>query len=994
MFFNLLIHLHTKTERMIYSCHSYFSMRYGTLSPEALVQWASESGISQLALADINNTSGIYRFIRACIKYSIQPIVGVDFRKGSRHCFTALAKNEEGFSQICSLLTEWVQNKKEVTDIADQLKDTYILYHTQPDRALGENEYLMLRPTLTETPFFARAAVPDSQFMVVQPLTFIDEEGFRLHKLLRCIDLNIVGSRLGKADLASDRNRPLSKKDIFHISPGFKTKVFQKTEKLLSDCSFRLSTGSHNNRQSFTGCRADDRGLLYKLCKEGLSQRYSLHNTRAKERLEKELHMIDRLGFATYFLITWDIVRYAKSAGFYHVGRGSGANSIAAYCLYITDVDPLELDLYFERFINPHRSSPPDFDIDFSWDERDRVTDYVFKRYGRKYTALLATYNTFAFRSVVRELGKVFGLPPNDIELLLEQPEEKSKHHDYGKQILHYARLMDGMPNYLSIHAGGILITERPLFYHTGLKLMPKGFPITHFDMHDGEDMGFHKFDILSQRGLGHIKNAVDIIYRNKKVSVDIRNIASLKNDKKVRQQLKSGKCMGCFYIESPAMRGLLQKLRCDNYIHLVAASSIIRPGVAQSGMMREYIKRFHHPSEADYLHPVFKQHLSETFGIMVYQEDVMKVVHHFAGLEMDESDVLRRIMTGKKKSGDTFERLRNKYFSNCKKRGHSDALAKEVWRMIESFSGYSFCKAHSASFAVESFQSLYLKAHYPLEFMVAVINNFGGFYQTEFYLHEARMSGAQIEAPCVNHSELMSCIKEKVIYLGFVHLKNLERQLALKIDQEREQNGPFTDLENFILRINPPGEQLQILIRIGAFRFTGMNKYELMWEKCKWKSTQQFDPCQQRLFATEAGATLTMPSFSKNTEEQAFDEMELLGFPLCSPFQLLKNKPDRVVMSRHMKNYPGKSIAMCGYLITYKPVRTVNKKRMAFVSWIDQEGDFFDSIHFPNIWERYKIRGKGCYLIRGKVVTDFGVHNLEVSEMKKMPFIPDPRYK
>ena len=352
-------------------------------------------------------------------------------------------------------------------------------------------------------------------------------------------------------------------------------------------------------------------------------------------------------------------------------------------------MDPLELDLYFERFINPHRSSPPDFDVDFSWDERDDVTDYVFKRYGKEHTALLATYNTFKGKSIIRELGKVVGLPKNDIDIIVDEPLATEKHHPFARHIFKYGKMMEGFPNYLSIHAGGILISERPLYEHTALKLMPKGFPITHFDMYGAEDLELHKYDILSQRGLGHIKEAIDIIARNQSRIVDVHDVHRIKLDPEVRARLRSGRCIGCFYIESPAMRGLISKLSCDNYIHLVAASSIIRPGVAKSGMMREYIHRSHHPDKIKYLHPVFEKHLSETFGVMVYQEDVMKIVHHFAGLGLDESDVLRRIMTGKKKNSDTFYNLRDKYFRNCAERGYSNEDIQKLSDKLKEV-GYS----------------------------------------------------------------------------------------------------------------------------------------------------------------------------------------------------------------------------------------------------------------------------------------------------------------
>ena len=684
-------------------------------------------------------------------------------------------------------MTECSLRQKPLPNVAPAFEHAFIVYRSlpKPIDELRDNEYIGIRPDEVNQLFSSYLRNYPHKLVAFAPVTFEDENGFKVHKLLRCIDLNIILSKLQHDDHAHGNEimiPPHQLKTLYGQYP----QILKNTNYLLNQCSITLTSGHVVNRQTFTGSRKDDFTLLHKLATSGCVKRYGHYNKQATDRTLKELKVIEQLGFCAYFLITWDIIRYAKSIGYHHVGRGSGANSIVAYNIGITDVDPLELDLYFERFINPHRSSPPDFDIDFSWDDRDDVTDYIFKRYGREHTSLLATYNTFKGKSIIRELGKVVGLPKADIDLIVHEPLATEKHHPFAKHIFKYGKMIEGFPNYLSIHAGGILISEKPLSYHSALQLMPKGFPIVHFDMYEAEDIGYHKYDILSQRGLGHIKDSVTLIRENQGKAVDIHAVEQIKNDHKVRAQLRSGKCIGCFYIESPAMRGLLSKLKCDNYVHLVAASSIIRPGVAQSGMMREYIHRFHHPGSYTYIHPVFEEHLGETFGVMVYQEDVMKIVHHFSGLGLDESDVLRRIMTGKKKSSDTFRKLQDKYFANCKLRGYPDDLTQEVWRQIESFSGYSFCKAHSASFAVESFQSLYLKTYYPLEFMTAVINNFGGFYSTEFYVHEARMCGAQIEAPCANHSRYLTHIYGRTIYMGLIHISELERRVAHTMGRER----------------------------------------------------------------------------------------------------------------------------------------------------------------------------------------------------------------
>jgi DNA polymerase-3 subunit alpha len=733
------------------------------------------------------------------------------------------------------------------------------------------------------------------------------------------------------------------------------------------------------------------------------------------------LKVIEELDFAAYFLITWDIIRYAQTAGYYHVGRGSGANSIVAYCLFITDVDPLELDLYFERFINPRRTTPPDFDIDFSWDERDDVTDYIFKRYGREHTALLATYHTFQHQAIVRELGKALGLPSSDIDLISDNlpalvswsmrwggrrgsDEGRAvvyaegggdealfaRLHPWARHLISFGQRLLDFPNYLSIHAGGIIISEQPLSACTALQQMPKGFPITHFDMYVAEDWGFHKFDILSQRGLGHIKDTIDLVKRNRGVSVEIHDVGAIKRDERVRVQLRSGRCMGCFYIESPAMRGLLTRLRCDNYIHLVAASSIIRPGVSQSGMMRAYIERYHQPHGFTYLHPVFKEHLGETFGVMVYQEDVMKILHHFAGLGLDEADVMRRMMTGKKRSSEAFARLERQYFDNCRSLGHPDALAQEVWRQIESFAGYSFCKAHSASFAVESFQSLYLKSYYPLEFMVGVINNFGGFYQTEFYVHEARMSGGSIHAPCVQRSRYLTDLQGTDIYLGFVHIKGFEQDMGVRVVEQRNLHGPYRSLEDCIRRTGISRAQVALLIRAGGFRFTGLSKTALLWECNRVMGLSERGVGQLATLFEEEAPSYVLPELDPVQGGDALDEMELLGFPLCNPFDLLH--PEVLngapgLLSSDLAHRVGKRVEVLGYYVCRKDTRTVKGERMHFGTWLDRAGFFFDTVHFPVAGGKSPFVGRGLYRMEGRVLEEFGFICLECKRLERLPY-------
>ena len=765
---------------MYLNCHSYYSLRYGTFPVEALVKRAKQLGVKVLALTDINNSSAMIDFVKACENQNIKSLGGMEFRDGDELIFIGLARNNKGFGELNEYRSALNLGQQKLQTLAPDFEEVYVIYPfgKEISRALKANEFIGIKPS--QVGKLLRLHDPGllKKMLIRQAVSFADKQTYYLHKNLRAIDHNLLLSHLKPGMYAEEDEYFMPPKDILHAFDAY-PQIVENTQRVMDDCQIVFDFNSIKNKKNFTGSRSDDKILLEKLAYEGLHYRYGKRNKQAEERACSELAIIDELGFSAYFLITWDIIRYTMSRGFYHVGRGSGANSIVAYCLKITDVDPIELNLYFERFLNPKRSSPPDFDIDYSWKEREEVQDYIFKRYGRQHTALLGTSVTFKGKSIYRELGKVHGLPKAEIDLLSTRPLQEAPKNSINSHIHSLALMMTGFPNQRSIHAGGILISEEPLSCYTALDLPPKGLPTTQWDMYVAESIGFEKLDILSQRGIGHIKEAVELVRSNQGKEIDVHQVNLFKKDKKVKAQLRRAETNGCFYIESPAMRGLLKKLQCDDYLTLVAASSIIRPGVARSGMMREYIHRFHNPDKFEYTHPVMKEQLKETYGVMVYQEDVLKVCHHFAGLDLADADVLRRAMSGKYRGKQEFQRIVDKFFSNCRQRGYPGKVTQEVWRQIESFAGYSFSKAHSASYAVESFQSLYLKAYFPLEFQVAVINNFGGFYHAWVYFNEVRRQGGQLHLPCVNRSDYKTNIHGKDIFIGLIHLSGLEQKTA-----------------------------------------------------------------------------------------------------------------------------------------------------------------------------------------------------------------------
>ncbi|WP_294825013.1 DNA polymerase III subunit alpha [uncultured Flavobacterium sp.] len=978
---------------MYLNCHSFHSLRYGTIPVADLVALGKAFGVHAMALTDINTVTGIYEFYRTCLEMGIKPIVGMEFRQDHKLLYIALAKNRAGLGEINCHRTSYNLQDTPIPPISPDFKNVVVIYPIENvPETLRHFEYIGIKPENISLLIRPEWKSRLDKMVVLQPVTFRDKTEYNLHRILRAIDLNTLGSKLAPEDYCAG-NEVMGSLEALIGKYSQYSLILENTYALINTCHFEYEFKVPRNKKHYTSGRDTDLELLTSLAHQGLAKRYGTNNVEARERVEKELQVIHQLEFSGYFLITWDIIRYSNSMGFLHIGRGSGANSIIAYCLGITDICPLELDLYFERFLNLNRKSPPDFDIDWSWKERDVILDYIFKRYGTDHVAFCGTNVEFKYKSIFREVGKVFGLPKEDLDALSGKPMDQHDKNDIVKMVHRYGMMMEKYPNQRSMHSCGILISEDPITNFTALEMPPKGFPIVQFDMHVAEEIGFDKFDILSQRGIGHIDESVKLIKKNRGVDINIRDTSLSKDEAACNAFLGQGKTIGCFYIESPAMRGLLRRLKCNNYKVLVAASSIIRPGVAQSGMMKEYIFRHNYPDKFEYFHPVFQEQLGETYGIMVYQEDVIKIALHYGGLAAADGDILRRAMSGKGRSKAALQKVKDNFFASCAAKGHPEQLSTEIYRQIESFAGYSFCKAHSASYAVESYQSLYLKVHYPIEFMVAVINNQGGFYRTEVYVHEARMSGAEIHNPCVNKSGVETTLYGKDIYLGFMHLQGLQAEIAQKIVDERNSNGEYISLEDFINRVPIGIEGLQLLIYIGALRSTGKAKNELL--VTARRIMMNFKP-ENRLpqLLPEPVREYRLPELKRSSFEDAFDEIELLGFPVSvTPFNLLKTSYRGDVMARDLVSHHKKQVKMLAYLVSRKHVPT-KMGAMYFGTWIDANGEFFDTAHFTGSLRDYPFKGGGCYLLLGTVEVDYHFPTITISKMEKMPFIPDPRYR
>jgi DNA polymerase-3 subunit alpha len=977
---------------MLLNCHTYYSFKYGTLPVERLLAEIKQKGYRHFVLSDINNTSACISAIAQAAELGLNPIMGIDFRNGIKQQYIGIARNNAGFEELNNHLSIHLHQAESFQPQAPTFNNAYIIYPftSYNGWSLKDNEYVGIHAKDLNKISFNKK-INERKLVVLHSATFAEKKGFHAHRLLRAIDLNSLLSMLPVGEQTTPDEVILPKDELYFLFRNY-PQIIQNTERILHDCHIHISFGkfANKNLKHYTQSVHDDVVLLRSLCSENLAYRYPKITNIVSERLEKELEIIGQMNFSSYFLINWDIVKYAQHKNYYYVGRGSGANSLVAYLLRITDVDPIGLDLYFERFINPFRSTPPDFDIDFSWTDRDDITEYIFNSFGNNQrTALLGAYNTFQFNAISRELGKVFGLPPSEIDKLQSNPDP-SKTDDIGRLILRYGQWLEGFPNHLSIHSSGIIISNDPITCYTATFMPPKGFPTTHFSMIEAEDIGLYKFDILSQRGLGKIKDALSIIKQNKKVEIDIHDAKKFMADEQIKMLLREGKTIGCFYVESPAMRMLLCKLKADDYLRLVAASSIIRPGVSKSGMMREYILRFRNPElrkKARDVLPELYDILEETYGVMVYQEDVIKVAHSFAGLSLAEADYLRRGMSWKFKQRNEFSRVREQFFHNCAQKNYPIKTVNEVWNQIESFANFAFSKGHSASYAVESYQALYLKAHFPIEYMVATLNNGGGFYRNEIYIHEARMYGAVIHNPCVNKSDHQSCLYDKDVYLGFSMIHELGHQLAEDIIKERNINGHYTTLYNFIKRVSVSIEQLRLLIRSDCFAYTKKDKRALLWE-AHLAFTKASAPTPRNELFEEIIPEYKLPAFANNHIDAFYDQIELLGFPPCLPFDIIEGGMPIETKAKELKKKLGQMVSIVGYLVITKKTGTSGGERMSFGTFLDKHGDWIDTVHFPPSLKEFPFNGPGCYLLTGKVTLEFDFLTLEVSKSERLAYI------
>ncbi|MGQ0809691.1 MAG: DNA polymerase III subunit alpha [Nitrospiraceae bacterium] len=992
------IHLHV---------HSDYSPMQGVSSLTALCQATCAQRATSLALTDTNGLYGAVRFVDVARQHNLRPILGAELTTDS-HRTVALAKTLEGYRNVCRLLSE------RHCDPAFRLIEAVARYRTglvvltDDEQALAtwagdsrQDLYVELTPgpAMHQTLMFSRRiGLPP---VATNRAHFVTPEEFSVHRLLRVIDLNTTLSRLPAAACCSPTHwlmPPSMMKNQFPHVPEALENSSRIAETCHTDWSFRDAIFPAFRRLSHEEALV----LLRQKTYDGALKRYGSLSPEIRTRIEDELSIIGGKSFAQYFLVVEEIVKEAPRT----CGRGSVAASIVSYCLEITHIDPIRHHLFFERFLNPGRNDPPDIDIDFAWDERDHVIEKVFQRYGAKQAAMVANQNALGLRAAIREIGKVYGMPSAEIRRvsslimrrkdLLLFTKTPTAHTWAGRlsrelqleepwpQIIRSAVHVQGHLRHLSVHCGGIVIVPDEIRQYVPVEIAAKGVPVIQWEKDQAEEAGLVKIDLLGNRSLAVIRDALKAIERNTGRLIDYATWDPLQ-DTTTQNLIRRGDTIGCFYIESPATRLLLKKLwsgmpahllaRADVFEYLVMVSSLVRP--ATNPFIEEFIRRAQGASYEPW-HPSLKSILEDTHGIMVYQEDVTKAAMALADFSVEDADQLRKVISKKHKARQ-LEDYRVQFCQGAAKNGASTATIEKIWKMIMSFAGYSFCKPHSASYAQVSFKSAYLRAHYPAEFMAAVISNQGGFYSTFAYLSEARRMKLTILPPDINVSEWAYTGMGRTIRMGLMQVKTLTESLGRRIVNERSTGGSFRSVQDFLVRVKPEQAQARALIKAGCCDTIAgeLTRPALLW----------------RLYAgSQAGAGLPIPDDFSDSQRLAH-EVETLGFVFSRhPLDLYAVQVKRLcpTPASMIDRCTGQTVTMIGWLITEKFAETKHGDPMEFATFEDTTA-LYDTTLFPGVYRRccQLLSPDRPYVLRGVVEKHFGVATLTVDDLQILEKTP-----
>ncbi|HXF63378.1 MAG TPA: error-prone DNA polymerase [Caldilineaceae bacterium] len=983
-------------------CHSYYSLLDAASSPEALVEAAQRLGLRALALTDHDSLAGAVRFWTAARRAELHPILGAEVTLADGHHLTLLAETQSGYSNLCRLIT---------TSRLDHLSDA-------PDTWLGKSAPALTWERLAQHTAGLICMTGCRQGPVAAPLRQGDKEQARrnLHRLYDLFGRDHLFVELQRhqragddrlirqlCDLAYALALPIVATNNVHhatveggplrdaliavrhhmtltearqagllpdnrcaalASPQAMARRFAERPDALENsvaiaerCQVSLDFSNRRLPTFPTPPGISEYAYLYELCHAALPRRYPQLHRQVINQLAHELDIIDKAGLAGYFLIVWDIVREARARGIRCQGRGSAANSIVAYLLAITSIDPLAHDLLFERFLSEDKFTPPDIDLDFAADRREEIIQYVYGRYGADHTAMVANTVTYQARSGLRDLAKALGFPLPLIDklaqrldthscqaaadALMTQVEDASAHHPL-RLLAELLRQIDGVPRHLGIHSGGMLITGPPLAEVVPLEpaTMP-GRVVVQWDKDSVEDAGLIKIDLLGLRMLGLISEAAAQIERRTGAAPNLDALPL--DDPAIYAGLQRGDTIGAFQVESRAQQQMLPRLKPECFEDIIVAIAIIRPGPIQGNMVHPYLRRRAGLEGVSYPHSALAPVLAETLGVLLFQEQVLRAAVALAGFAAGEADMLRRALS-RSRPGPEIDKLRARFIAGALKQGIAAEEAGAVFAQLAGYAGYGFCKSHSASFALIAYQSLWLKHYYPAEFYCALLNMQPmGFYSPEVILGDARRHGLAVLPPDINLSQWRYTVENGALRTGLAAVSGLGESGYARIAEARQQ-GPFTDLRDLLHRTCLPKRLIANLIRAGALDGIGSRR-ALLWA---------LGPLDERSDGLDVSAPLVEAALPPlGALEQTLWEYELLGH---SPDgQLLRH--DRAALREagilstwqvKQEARAGQRIRVAGMVVVRQRPQTA--KGILFLSLEDEAG-LLDLVVKPDVY-------------------------------------------
>ena len=995
-------------------CHSHYSLLDGASSPEALLDRAAELGYTALALTDHDGLYGVVPFYLAARERGIKPIIGAEVTLDDGSHLTLLARDRSGYANLCGLLSHgglagskrhpllgWEAlasraaglialsgcergalsrllmegRHDEARELAGRCREVFhgryyieLQRHRLPEDA--RRDYYLVR-------LAKRLRVPT---VVTHNVHYATRERHRLHDVLTAIAQRTT---LDRARLRPNSEYYLPAPAEVETWHRAHPEAIAATAEIAEQCEVDLDFAGERLPEFPVPPGETAFSYLYQLCHEGLRRKYQPVTPEAARQLQHELEVIQQAGLAGYFLIVWDIVRFAREQGILARGRGSAANSIVAYVLDITAVDPIAHNLLFERFLTPGSRTMPDIDIDFAADRREEVIQYVYRTYGEERTGMVATTITYHARSAVRDVGKVLGLPldvvdqvakmvpvAGDVASAVQRVAGEAAAIGPWPLLVELCRQIEGTPRHLGIHCGGMILTGAPLSEIVPLEraTMP-GRVVVQWDKYAVEDAGLIKFDLLGLRALAVVDEVVRTVRERRGIEINLDALPL--DDPAIYDTLCRGDTVGAFQVESRAQAQMLPNLAPRRFEDIVVAVALIRPGPLQGNMVHPYLRRRRGQEAVTYFHPGVEPILSETLGVILFQEQVLRVAMAVAGFSGAEADGLRRAMS-RQRSPEEMERWRARFIAGAMERGLLESEATEIFAKLAGFAGYGFCKSHAAAFAQTAYHTLYLRHYYPAEYYCGLLNARPGYWGPDVIVGDARRHGVRILPVDINLSRAKCRVEgEGAVRLGLEYVLGLG-EAALKRLEQAQAAGPFRSLEDLYRRTRLSREQMEALVRAGALDCLGQPRRQLLW------GLGRLRPAEGELEIEIPEGRASFPELS--LEERVAADYELLGLPAHEHVMVLFRDAlagEGVCPSADLPWRPsGERVRVAGVgAIRQQPP---SAKGFVFLTLEDEEG-LINIIVRPDVFARYRelIKTAAFMIVDGHIECEHGVVNV-----------------